>query len=174
MLLLGVPCRTKVKSSIPYENQQGLGGSRYFRCPVCSREEWTSEELVTPIPLAGAAEIWYFVQSSLKINGVGKNHVWCEETLSEPSNPHSCPVPLRSLVSVRNGCIVARSKPLGAVRPLHDICWKCAYKVSFLLKKKNHLFLFYLCVQHFIFGKSPMEEYCGVFFCRWLQLTSIY
>lgn len=29
ILLLDVPGRAKVKSSIPYENQQGLGGSRY-------------------------------------------------------------------------------------------------------------------------------------------------
>lgn len=32
----------------------------------------------------------------------------------------------KSLVSVRSCCMVARSEPLEAIRPFHDICWKCA------------------------------------------------
>lgn len=40
--------------------------------------------------------------------------------------------------------------------------------------KKNHLFFLYMCVQNFILSRSPMEEYYRAFFCRWLQLTSVY
>lgn len=124
ILLLGVPRRTKVQFSSPHQNQQGLGGSRYPAVLSAAEKREPLKELITPIPLAGAAEIWYFTESSLEVNRVWKS-------MSDVRRPFlswviPVPSPWGSLVSIRSRCMIARSKPLEALRPLRDICWKCA------------------------------------------------
>lgn len=151
----GVLHTTEVKFRITPPESAGSLWEQVFCCLVCSWGAWTFVELITPIPLARAAEIWYFTQPRQKVNRVWKS-------ISDVRRPFlSWVIPSPPEVTSFNQELLHNSKMKG-VGSNQTSSWhllKVCYKVSFSLKKpKSFHFYFYLCfylfIQNFILSKS--------------------